>query len=94
MTDTEEDADAIFANLRTKFVRTEDRSVAARAVREAKPMARRKRSKSDRTEQLNLKFRPGFKKLLQALAAQHDTTMTDIIERGVDGHWSRGGSAE
>lgn len=69
-----------------KMIRTDDRSVATRRVAEARPMAyaeRRQMTKSERTEQTNLKFTPGFKKQLIALAQASGQSLTEYVEQAV-----------
>lgn len=76
-----------------KLVRTDDRSVATRRVEEAKPIsyaARRQITKSERTEQTNLKFTPGFKKQLVALALAAGESLTEYVERAVIERSERG----
>ena len=77
-----------------KKLRTDDRSVAARRVVEAKPMAYSARrpltQKTDRTEQTNLKFTPAFKKKLVALALKADQSLTEYIEQAVNEREERG----
>lgn len=75
------------------YIRTDDRSVAKRRVEEAKPIAyaaRRQMARSERTEQTNLKFTPGFKKQLIALAGAADQSLTEYVEQAVLERMERG----
>lgn len=86
MTNVKDEDEDLEALLLSKF-RKSDRSLAARAVKESKPLGyseRRKMSpKSERTSQTNLKFRTEFKKHLVALAMKDNLSMTEYIERAV-----------
>lgn len=76
------------------IVRKDDRSLSARRIAEAKPMAYAARRplayKTERTEQTNLKFTPAFKKKLVALALAANETLTEYIERAVEERAERG----
>jgi hypothetical protein len=89
---SEDEASSLFDALRKRHVRTDDRSISGRRVREARPMNHRRRVKSDRTVQVNLKFEPAFKKLMQAVAEQRNVTMTELIEHAVNAYVSNGGA--
>lgn len=81
--DTDEDLEA---QLAAKHRKT-DRSIAARALKETRPIGyseRRKLApKSARSSQINLKFQPSFKRHLVALAMREQISMTELIERAV-----------
>ncbi len=86
-------ADGELLSMLKKMVRTDDRSVATRRVEEAKPIAyaaRRQMARSERTEQTNLKFTPGFKKQLVALALASDQSLTEYVEQAVMERMERG----
>ena len=89
-----EDAAEMLESLKGKL-RKGDRTVAARRVRETRPMTYAERReagqyKSERTEQTNLKFTPAFKKRLIALSIAAGETLTEYIERAVDERSERG----
>lgn len=86
-------ADGELLSMLKKMVRTDDRSVATRRVVEAKPIAyaaRRQIARSERTEQTNLKFTPGFKKQLIALAQAANQSLTEYVEQAVVERSERG----
>jgi hypothetical protein len=63
-------------------------SVAERRVREARPMSRAARGRLAKgrikTEQVNMRVSPGFKKLLMSLAHHRGVSMVELIEIAVE----------
>lgn len=74
-----------FETLRQRF-RKSDRSVAARRMKETKPMPypERRKSMQVRTEPTYFKFSPEFKKRLIAHSLSLGVPMVEVLERALD----------
>lgn len=79
-----EDMRALRDRMRQKLAQ---KTLPARRIQEARIpsySSRRAMSKSERTEQTNLKFSPATKKRLIALAQDAGETMVEYIERAIE----------